>query len=581
MNLHAACRASLALTLGACSSDAPKAERAEPIAPDAHYIVPAAAADVGDGEPEVVLEDDPIPTEPSVILDEPGKGPSKKLAARTAGTTRRVVVQIGLTTGRSKKLYLPRVRLAGEVTLDGIDDEGSRYRWIPQTTSVLVAPDDEGVDREFLAGFEAALAPASPPAAVALTLDRFDAAGAWPWPADTTNPHAAQISSAQRLALSHLAVPVPALELTEGSQWTVTRKIDLLGIPAWQVLTCTAKKIEGTQLEITANARYFGIEPSELQGEPLGLKTVASLSGRGKLKARFDLATATPIDMQLRGTLDIRETDTAKSRRFGFEVRADEDYLAHPDPRVKLAGQFTQGGLITGVVPPGTKIRFNKRKVKVSPEGDFVVGFGRDAPARALLSLVFADGAPERHILHVADREFEPEAIDGLPPEMVDLDRETRKALSKSRQQIKKVRGKASDTPYFRDGFIWPMKGKLTSTYGRKRILNGKEQGFHWGVDVAGPVGRKVRAPAAGVVVLANKDVPLSGNLLILDHGHGLTSSFLHLKEFRAKEGDVVKSGQVIATSGNSGRSTGPHLDWRMNLFDTRVDPQTLVTGLP
>ena len=96
-------------------------------------------------------------------------------------------------------------------------------------------------------------------------------------------------------------------------------------------------------------------------------------------------------------------------------------------------------------------------------------------------------------------------------------------------------------------------------------------------VDLAVGVGSKVRAPAGGVVVLAEKDVPLSGNLLILDHGHGVTSSFLHLQKFKVKVGDVVKAGQVIALSGNSGRSTGPHLDWRMNWFDVRVDPQTVV----
>jgi murein DD-endopeptidase MepM/ murein hydrolase activator NlpD len=143
------------------------------------------------------------------------------------------------------------------------------------------------------------------------------------------------------------------------------------------------------------------------------------------------------------------------------------------------------------------------------------------------------------------------------------------------------VRKRASEVAYYRDGFRWPVKGKITSTYGRKRVLNDEDHDYHWGVDVAVPVGKKIKAPAAGVVVLAEMDVPLSGNLLILDHGHGLTSSFLHLQKFKVKEGDVVKAGQVIATSGNSGRSTGPHLDWRMNLFDTRIDPQTVVGAKP
>ena len=308
---------------------------------------------------------------------------------------------------------------------------------------------------------------------------------------------------------------------------------------------------------------------------------MAALSGRGKLRARSNLKTAMPIDMQLTAKLDVRRDGADRAKRFGFEVRADEDFLARPDERVSLKGEFVQGGLVTGLVPAGTKVWFNRKRIEVSPEGDFVIGFGRDAPARALVAFAFDGGPDERHIVHVADREFEPEAIDGLPPEMVDLDRPTRKALGKAKVRIKKVRNKVTKTAYFRDGFEWPMKGKITSTYGRKRILNGEDKGFHWGVDLAAPVGRKVRAPAGGVVVFAEADVPLSGTLLILDHGHGLSSSFLHLEKLSVAVGDEVKKGQVIATSGNTGRSTGPHLDWRMNLFDTRVDPQTLVGPTP
>ena len=230
-----------------------------------------------------------------------------------------------------------------------------------------------------------------------------------------------------------------------------------------------------------------------------------------------------------------------------------------------------------GKVPPGTKVWFNKGKRPVSDEGDFVIGFGRDAPPRALLAFSFDDGPPIRHILHVGDRTFEPEAIDGLPDEFVNPDKETKRALAKSRKRIEKVRGKSSTVAFYRDGFVWPAKGKITSTYGRKRILNGEEKSYHWGVDIAGRVGSPVKAPAAGVIVFAEEDVPLSGNLVIVDHGHGVTSSFLHLQKIKVKVGDEVKQGQTIATLGNTGRSTGPHLDWRMNLRDTRIDPQLLV----
>jgi murein DD-endopeptidase MepM/ murein hydrolase activator NlpD len=287
------------------------------------------------------------------------------------------------------------------------------------------------------------------------------------------------------------------------------------------------------------------------------------------------------VNLWLGSSLEIQPTADAKPKRFGFELHVDEDYMAAPDPRVALTGEITQGGLVRGVVPPDTKVWFEKEKVMVSPEGDFVFGFGRDAEPRALLSFAFAGGPTERHVVHVTDRVFEPEVIDGLPPEMVEPDRETRQALAKSRTKVAKLRRKASEVAYFREGFRWPAKGRVTSTYGRKRVLDGEDHDYHWGVDLALGVGSKVRAPAGGVVVLAEKDVPLSGNLLIVDHGHGVTSSFLHLQKFKVKEGDVVKAGQVIALSGNSGRSTGPHLDWRMNWFDTRVDPQTAVPPRP
>jgi murein DD-endopeptidase MepM/ murein hydrolase activator NlpD len=259
----------------------------------------------------------------------------------------------------------------------------------------------------------------------------------------------------------------------------------------------------------------------------------------------------------------------------------DENFLAQGDTRIKFDGQFVQGGLVHAVVAPGTKVWFNKKRVKVSPDGDFLIGFGRNASTRALLSFAFPDGPIERHVLTVSDREFEPESIDGLPDEMVILDKETKRALAKSRKRITKVRNRSSKVPYFKDGWQWPTEGKITSTYGRRRTLNGVDKGYHWGVDLAAPVGRDVVAPAPGKVVLAEEDVPLSGLLLILDHGHGLTSSFLHLSAFAVKVGDVVEAGQLIGKVGNTGRSTGPHLDWRINLFDTRVDPQLLVGEPP
>lgn len=562
----------LAATSSACEEPEPSPTEQTAPAEEAKEAAPPSAPAEADSESIEEITD--IPVEPGVVLVKAGKGKEETLPARKPGTERRLVMEARLTEGTKKRLDVPVTRLAGDVVLDSIDDTGSKLRWTPRTTTVLGAED--GVEPEFRARFETALAPGDGTKPVTVVADRWDAVSDLGWPAGE-DPHAQRIGDALELALGHLAIPVPAYTMTKGTRWEVRRQVSLWGIPAWQTLTCTAEEIEGPQLEIEASVTYALVPDAAVEGTPFGLATVAGLAGKGKLRARYDLPSGTPVNLALTGALDVRETAGGKAKRFGFELHLDEDYMAKPDPRVTLVGPMTQGGLVRGKVPPGTKVWFEKEKVMVSPEGDFVFGFGRDAEPRSWLSFAFDGGPTERHVLHVEDRVFEPEAIDGLPPEMVEPDRETKKALVKSQAKVARIRKKASEIPYYKDGFRWPAKGKITSTYGRKRVFDGEDHDYHWGVDLAIGVGTKVRAPAPGVVVLAEKDVPLSGNLLILDHGHGVTSSFLHLQKFKVKEGDVVKAGQVIATSGNTGRSTGPHLDWRMNWLDTRVDPQTVV----
>jgi murein DD-endopeptidase MepM/ murein hydrolase activator NlpD len=534
---------------------------------------PAPPSAPSEGDDDAIAEVEDVPVEPSVQLVKAGKGKEDTLPPRKPGTERRMVMEARITTGTKKRLNVPVTRLSGDVVLDAIDDGGSRLRWTPRTTTVLAEGD--GVEPEFLTRFETALAPGDGSEPMAVVADRWDVITDLAWPA-SEDPHAQRVGDALRLALSHLSIPVPAYTMSKGTRWEVRRQVSLWGIPAWQTLTCTADAIDGPQLEIEATVTY-ALADAPIEGTPFGMATVAGLAGKGKLRARYDMPSGTPVNLALTGSLDVRPTADAKPQRFGFELHLDEDYMAAPDPRVTLVGPMTQGGLVRGKVPPGTKVWFDKEKVMVSPEGDFVFGFGRDAEPRSFLSFAFEGGPAERHVVHVEDRVFEPEAIDGLPPEMVDPDRETRKALVKYQAKIAKLRKKASEVAYYKDGFRWPAKGKITSTYGRKRVFDGEDHDYHWGVDLAIGVGTKVKAPAPGVVVLAEKDVPLSGNLIIVDHGHGVTSSFLHLQKFKVKQGDVVKAGQVIATSGSTGRSTGPHLDWRMNWFDTRIDPQTVV----
>ncbi len=248
---------------------------------------------------------------------------------------------------------------------------------------------------------------------------------------------------------------------------------------------------------------------------------------------------------------------------------------------VQLQGEFIQGGLVFGKTEPGARVTHDGEKVPVSPAGDFLVGFSRDAPAESILVVRYSDGREEKRELHITQRKYDIQRIDGLPPRKVTPREEDLKRIKADRLAVKKARARTDDRLDFLHGFQWPVTGRISGVYGSQRILNGKPKWPHYGVDIAGPVGTRVRAPADGVVTLAHPDMFYSGATLIMDHGHGLSSTFLHLNRILVKEGQAVKKGQVVAEMGASGRVTGPHLDWRMNLRGKRLDPQLVVGPMP
>lgn len=244
---------------------------------------------------------------------------------------------------------------------------------------------------------------------------------------------------------------------------------------------------------------------------------------------------------------------------------------------LSLDGEPVQGALLIGRADPGTDVKINGVPVRVSDTGVFLVGFGRDAPAKARLDAVFPDGTREHRELRVAKREYDIQRIDGLPPKKVSPSEKDLVRIRKEYAQVRAARAQDDARQDFLGGFEWPAKGRISGVYGSQRILNGEPRRPHYGVDVAAPVGAIVRAPAAGVVTLAHDDMFFSGGTLIVDHGHGLSSTFMHLNAILVKEGDRVRQGDAIAEVGATGRVTGPHLDWRMNLGGNRLDPQLLV----
>jgi murein DD-endopeptidase MepM/ murein hydrolase activator NlpD len=250
--------------------------------------------------------------------------------------------------------------------------------------------------------------------------------------------------------------------------------------------------------------------------------------------------------------------------------------LADPG-KLKLTGKVIQGAVLFAKVDGKVgRIDFPGHRAVVSDDGEFPIAFARNAPKTEKMVIHFKDGTKLEHSFEVEQRTYETDTISGLPEDEVRLDPKTKKAHAADEKKVAHVRMQYSKDNCYKDGFIWPVSGKVTSHYGVNRVLNGTDGGIHWGVDIAVKSGTPVKAPACGTVVFTDADIPLSGGTLILDHGQGLTSTFIHLSGFKKKVGDKVKQGDVLATSGSTGRTTGPHLDWRMNYFEVRVDPELL-----
>lgn len=258
---------------------------------------------------------------------------------------------------------------------------------------------------------------------------------------------------------------------------------------------------------------------------------------------------------------------------ISHSLLAEEDAL-------ELSGNFIQGGLVVGKVTPSSRIKINEHMVRVSADGEFIIGFGRDYPANATLTVLGQDGGEHQHALKITQREYKIQHINGLPKAQVSPDEKTLARIKQENKIISQARRKDEERMDFKAGFIWPTNGPVTGVFGSQRILNGEPRQPHYGIDVAAPVGTPVVAPAAGVVSYVG-DMYFSGGTLVLDHGHRLSSSFLHLDKVLVQVGQRVKQGEKIALVGATGRVTGAHLDWRMNWHGQRIDPGLLMDELP
>ena len=275
---------------------------------------------------------------------------------------------------------------------------------------------------------------------------------------------------------------------------------------------------------------------------------------------------------------------TVASMPFAYadvELNGQNEALSSQEQvNVVLNGKFTQGALLRGQAPAGAKVTLNGETVQTNKDGKFVVGFEREAPLQQTLVVKLDNGQKWQRDITLEKREYNIQRIDGLEQKMVSPPAEVTARIKQDNINVANARSGNTDLDALFTRFEWPAKGVISGVYGSQRILNGVPKWPHYGLDIANETGTPVYAPVDGVVTMAN-DLYYSGNTLILDHGMRVFSTFLHMDTITVEVGETVKQGEQIGTIGSTGRSTGPHLDWRINLGNTRLDPQTIISGSP
>lgn len=240
--------------------------------------------------------------------------------------------------------------------------------------------------------------------------------------------------------------------------------------------------------------------------------------------------------------------------------------------KVVFPGSVEQGSLVIGKVPVGSRVRHSGRDLLVTPYGTVVFGIARDAADTTTVEVTPPAGAPTTATILITPRDWPIERVNGVPPSTVKPAPALAARIAREQALVTAARKREDARTDFTQAFIWPVEGRISGRFGNQRVYNGTPGSAHSGMDIAVPTGTPVKAPAAGVVTFAD-DLYLTGGTVLLDHGHGVSSNFLHLSRMDVAVGDRVEQGQVIAAVGATGRATGPHLHWGMNWLDVRVDP--------
>ncbi|TWT23340.1 M23 family metallopeptidase [Luteimonas marina] len=247
------------------------------------------------------------------------------------------------------------------------------------------------------------------------------------------------------------------------------------------------------------------------------------------------------------------------------------------DQRIVFPASVQQGAMVLGKVPPGSTVTYAGRTLRTTGYGTVVFGVGRDATGPLSVAVIRPDGSRDTARIAVMPRDWPEQRVDGVPPATVDPPPAIAERIRREQARVAEARTRDDARADFAQAFIRPVDGRISGRFGRARVYNGKPGSPHSGMDIAAASGTPVKAPAAGIVTFAAPDLYLTGGTVLVDHGHGISSNFLHLSRIDVKVGDRVEQGQVVAAVGSTGRSTGPHLHWGMSWFDVRIDPQLVL----
>ena len=244
---------------------------------------------------------------------------------------------------------------------------------------------------------------------------------------------------------------------------------------------------------------------------------------------------------------------------------------------VEFLGKFEQGSFILGKTKPNSKVKIDNKKIRVSKDGFFAFGLDRDRKNDIIIK-VKKNKKIKIYEKKIIKREYKIQRIDGLPPKQVTPPPEVYERIKKDNVLIGKARSIDTAYDFFKNNFIYPIdKYIITGVYGSQRILNGKPRRPHYGIDFHAPEGTPVKAMMDGEVTLSEDDMYFTGGTIIFDHGHGISTLYMHMKDINVKVGQKIKQGQIIGTLGQTGRATGPHLDIRLNWFDVKLDPASIL----